>query len=112
MNRKKNNEIKNNSSFLQLVASKKLLLVVVLILAGVAYSFFQANTKVEKMKKELNNLQLQANALEREVDVLNNKLKKVNSKEFIREIARKDLGLVKPGETLYIVVDEEDEEVK
>lgn len=87
--------------------SKKVILVVLIVLIGIIYSFFQANIKVKSMKNKLNNLEQEVKVLDREVEVLDQKLAKVNSEEFVEEIARKELGLVKPGEILYITIDED-----
>ncbi|MBM7623882.1 FtsB family cell division protein [Sporohalobacter salinus] len=90
----------------KIVASKKFILIVLIILISAVYSFFRVSSRVKNMKERLNNLEAQSESLDREVKVLDKKLEHVNSKEFVKEIARKELGLIEPGETLYIVVDE------
>lgn len=92
----------------QLVTSKKFILAILIILITAVYSFFRVSTRVKNMKKRLNNLEAEAKNLDKEVKVLDKKLQHVNSKEFIEEVARKELGLVKPGETLYIVIEGRD----
>lgn len=91
----------------KLITSKKFILILLMILVSSAiYNFFCVSARVKGMKQKLNNLEAEAENLNREVKVLDKKLKHVNSEEFIKEVARKELGLVKPGETLYIIVDE------
>lgn len=83
------------------------MVVILIILITAVYSFFRVSTRVKNMKQRLNSLKAEAENLDKEVKVLDKRLQHVNSKEFIEEVARKELGLVKPGEALYIVVEEE-----
>ncbi|SJZ73887.1 FtsB family cell division protein [Selenihalanaerobacter shriftii] len=92
--------------------SKKLMIVSLIILVSIVYSFFKADAKIKNMKHRLRGLETEAKKLNREVSILNRKLDRVNSNEFIEEIARKDLGLVKPGETLYIIIEEDNSQDK
>jgi cell division protein FtsB len=98
---------KENSSLKSIIASRKFILIAFILLIVIIYSFFQASARVKRMKNKLNNLERQVQSLDREVEALDKKLQEVGSKNFVEEMARKNLGLVKPGEILYITIDED-----
>lgn len=58
------------------------------------------------MMKDLINKKLeeekQVSQLEKEIDELNKEIKNKDSLEFVEKVARKDLGMVKPRERVYI----------
>lgn len=83
---------------------KKLFLAVIVIVVLVwAFSSLPTKLKQEqqiaKLKKELREEQARNKALQQEIS----KLK--NDKAYIEQIARKTLGLVKPDEEAYLVVE-------
>ncbi|MGM0470868.1 MAG: FtsB family cell division protein [Bacillota bacterium] len=94
----------------RMVTSKKFILVAVIVLVGAVYSFLQVEAKVESMKQELTRLESKAEHLSNDIQILRDSIERMDSNKFVEEIARKDLGLVKPGETLYIVVDNQNDD--
>lgn len=80
-----------------------LLTLIVLSIAG--FSIF----RIIDLKMEEHQLLAQQEALIAEKEKLTEQLANVNNPEFIEEEARKQLKLIMPGETLYILQDEIDE---
>jgi len=76
---------------------------VVLSIAG--FSIF----RIIDLKMEEYQLLSQQEALIAEKEKLKEQLANVNNPEFIEQEARKQLKLIMPGETLYILKDEADE---
>ncbi len=65
--------------------------------------------KIIDLKMEEHQLLAQQEALLQEKEKLKEQLANVNNPEFIEQEARKQLKLIMPGETLYILKDETDE---
>lgn len=80
-----------------------LLTMVVLSIAG--FSIF----RIIDLKMEEHQLLAQQEALIAEKEKLKEQLANVNNPEFIEQEARKQLKLIMPGETLYILKDGTDE---
>lgn len=80
-----------------------LLALIVLSIAG--FSIF----RIIDLKMEEHQLLAQQEALIAEKEKLTEQLANVNNPEFIEQEARKQLKLIMPGETLYILQDEIDE---
>ena len=98
--RKKFNFKKIKEIFIFLLIS---FLVVLLIVA--CFNIFQKRMATEK---ELNILNEELNQLSKENDLLNYTLGETYSDEFLERIAREELGMQKPGETIYIIKKEID----
>lgn len=88
-------------------ASKKILpkimlsIVVVGMLAAAIAIFFTQEAQIERLKDRQNELRVQAEAaLEKKQDN-EGLLEKSDSLEYIEKIAREQLGMVKPGETVF-----------
>jgi cell division protein DivIC len=80
-----------------------MMVLVVLSIAGI--SIF----RIIDLKIEEHQLLAQQEALISEKEKLTEQLANVNNPEFIEQEARKQLKLIMPGETLYILKDEIDE---
>lgn len=80
-----------------------ILTLIVLSIAG--FSIF----RIIDLKMEEHRLLAQQEALIAEKEKLTEQLANVNNPEFIEQEARKQLKLIMPGETLYILQDEIDE---
>ena len=65
--------------------------------------------RIIDLKMEEHQLLAQQEALLQEKEKLKEQLANVNNPEFIEQEARKQLKLIMPGETLYILKDETDE---
>lgn len=73
----------------------------------VIFNFYQGHLETEDMDKQLAQLEQDINQLEENNNNLREQIKQINSKKFIEEVAREELGLVKEGELLYITVEED-----
>lgn len=80
------------------------LVMAAIVLSVVGFSVF----RIIDLKMEEHQLLAQQEALLQEKEKLKEQLANVNNPEFIEEEARKQLKLIMPGETLYILKDETD----
>lgn len=87
--------------------SKKILpkilisLMVVLSLGVVLALYFAQEPQIERLKARQNELQVQADAALEKKQENEALLEKSDSLEYIEKIAREQLGMVKPGETVF-----------
>jgi cell division protein DivIC len=81
------------------------LLMTLIVLSIAGFSVF----RIIDLKMEEHQLLAQQEALIAEKEKLIEQLANVNNPEFIEQEARKQLKLIMPGETLYILQDEIDE---
>ncbi|WP_172431892.1 FtsB family cell division protein [Orenia metallireducens] len=84
-------------------------LVVIIVLfcfSAILYNFYQGNQEKEVMEARVLALQDEISKLKSSKEDLKEQIEHINSKGFIEKIAREELGLVKKGEILYIIVDE------
>ena len=65
--------------------------------------------KIVSLKIEESHLRAEQKQLQQQKKNLKENLQRVNDPEYIEQQARKQLNLVKPGETLYVLPDKEDE---
>ncbi len=85
----------------------KLILILVVIFGG--YRFYLNQKEIMHVKREIIRLEQEIVKTEIRENELKEKLENINNPEYIEEIARKELGLVKPGELLLIPVEEKKE---
>lgn len=79
------------------------IVVVLAIFVGMSVkTVLELTLEQQKLKQENEDLKEQKAALEQEFE-------NINDKDYIEEQARKQLNMVKPGEIVYII-DEEDED--
>jgi cell division protein DivIC len=81
------------------------LMMAFIVLSAAGLSIF----RIIDLKMEEHQLLAQQEALLQEKEKLKEQLANVNNPEFIEQEARKQLKLIMPGETLYILKDETDE---
>jgi cell division protein DivIC len=81
------------------------LIMALIVLSVAGFSVF----RIIDLKMEEHQLLAQQEALISEKEKLKEQLANVNNPEFIEQEARKQLRLIMPGETLYILKDEIDE---
>jgi cell division protein DivIC len=81
------------------------LIMALIVLSVTGFSIF----RIIDLKMEEHQLLAQQEALLSEKEKLKEQLANVNNPEFIEQEARKQLKLIMPGETLYILKDETDE---
>ncbi len=99
----------HKKSLIRRILELRIFLVInMLVLAFLALSFGREFMRDWEINREIESLRTEAEELEvhnLEIANLNNEL---NSETFIEGEARLKLGLVKPGEQLVVVVDEDD----
>lgn len=88
------------------IGIKKTLLVGVFI-ALLIWSVYPLKQRAEQ-RRETGLLKAQVLALRTKNENLEEEVKRLNSDEYIEQIARRDFGLVKPGESSVLVVPEEE----
>ena len=82
----------------------------VIIILVLVVSFSAWN--IMSLKMEQNKLEAQQKNLEQQKKDLNSELGDVNDPDYIEEQARKQLNLVMPGETLYVLPSDESKDSK
>lgn len=90
-------------------------LVAVIIITAL-FNFWQNIQRMERLESEIKNIKEEIETAEAENEELREQLENTNDPEYIEEVAREKLGLIKPGEMLLVPVeektDEEDEKNK
>ena len=81
------------------------LIMAMVVMSVAGFSVF----RIIDLKMEEHQLLAQQEALLAEKEKLKEQLANVNNPEFIEEEARKQLKLIMPGETLYILKDDTDD---
>ncbi|MFW6034695.1 MAG: FtsB family cell division protein [Halothermotrichaceae bacterium] len=92
----------------RLLSSKlfKIFLLIVFIFVG--YKFYLNQQKIQKVEHQLNDIKEEVRAAEVKQQELNDRVKNMEELDYIEKVARKELGLVKPGELLLIPVEEKE----
>lgn len=83
---------------------KLMKLIVILIIIGV---FGVSIKNILLLQSEHSDLEDKQKSLTSEKEVLENELKNVNDKDYIEEQARIQLRMIKPGEIIYILQEEQ-----
>ena len=81
---------------------KKKLFLFVFILAFFGIVFIKQQFMISKVTSEYNKNQNQLEMLKEQNTILTDQLNRTKNKKFIEDIAREKLGLVKPGEILFV----------
>ncbi len=81
------------------------MLCAVMIYAG--YALFSQWMEMSRLKTEQQALQEQLSNAEMSIDKLKNLIEIANTDEYIESVAREKLGWVKPGETRFVIKDDE-----
>ncbi|MCK8824905.1 FtsB family cell division protein [Fuchsiella alkaliacetigena] len=103
-NNYQNPKQRTKSAGKSLLFSKKIIVVILLVVIAIVYNFLKVDNYQQAKNKELLEFKKEVQTLEEEIYSLEHKLEAVNSSKFVEEVARKNLGLVKPGEILYITI--------
>ncbi|RYD03674.1 hypothetical protein N752_18165 [Desulforamulus aquiferis] len=80
-------------------------LVIVFLIAMVAYIAFSISSQIGRLQAMQNNvetIQSQVEELKHKNAALREELKRIKSDSYVEQVAREQLGLVKPGETLIV----------
>ncbi|MFW6001477.1 MAG: FtsB family cell division protein [Halanaerobium sp.] len=84
--------------------------IIIIIALIAAFNFYQNMVKLNQIENEVEEIESQIARAEAENEELKEQIDNTSSDEYIEEIAREKLGLVKPGEKMFIPVEEEAEE--
>lgn len=98
--------------FFRIFSSKLFLFVLILLFAGIAKITIQKYIEVKGAKDALDKEQKTIQEKEDKNKSLEEKLKYFQSKEYIENVAKEKLNLVKPGEKLIYVLPKEEKEQK
>lgn len=79
----------------------KLIIGGLVVLLG--FSFGKGFVQNNRLRKELSKLTYEIEALELRNDEIRAEIERQQSPEYVEWVAREELGLVKPGETRYII---------
>lgn len=80
-------------------------LVLVFFIAMVAYITFSISSQIGRLQAMQNNvetIQSQVEELKHKNAALREELKRIKTDSYVEQVAREQLGLVKPGETLIV----------
>ena len=83
--------------------------IVVVIAVVAAFNFYQNMTKMNQLENQIEKIKSEIARAEAENKKLNEQLENSNSYEYIEEVAREKLGMIKPGEKMFIPVEEDDD---
>ena len=81
--------------------------IIIVIAVIAAFNFYQNIARMNQLENQIEEIEAQINKAEAENEELKRQLENSNSYEYIEEVAREKLGLVKPGEKMFIPVEEE-----
>jgi len=81
---------------------------IIIIIALISvFNFYQNIVKLNQIEKEIDEIENQIARAETENEKLKEQIDNSSSYEYIEEVAREKLGLIKPGEKMFIPVEEE-----
>jgi cell division protein DivIC len=81
-------------------------IIVVLFLSWAGYTYYSQSQQLAEKQRELADLQSQMTKAQEEKKGLELKVKRLNDKEYISELAREKFFLSKEGEIIFITPDE------
>ncbi|MFT9850317.1 FtsB family cell division protein [Aneurinibacillus sp. REN35] len=82
-------------------------IIVVLFLSWAGYTYYSQSQQLADKQRELADLQRQATKVQEEKKQLELQTKRMNDKEYIGELARKNFFLSKEGEVIFLTPDEQ-----
>lgn len=90
---------------------RRWLLAGVTLLMGFAFIalFIVRGLEIHRLRSELLQLETEKAKILREIETMSARLKAQNDLKLIEYLARKELGMVKPGEEVYIIVEDREE---
>lgn len=84
--------------------------IVAVIVIVAAFNFWQNIEKMNHLQSKIDEMEEKIEKAEAENEELREQLENTNDPEYIEEVAREKLGLVKPGEMLLVPVEEKQQE--
>ncbi len=86
---------------------KRWRLVLILILVGLILGIFISRVlTIRHLRAELAQLAGEKAKIQKEIERLSARLREKDNLQLIEYLARKELGMVKPGEELYIIIED------
>ncbi len=86
-------------------------LVGIVVLVGVLVGLFVSRAlEIRHLQHELIQLEAEKIKIQREIERLSAQLSNRENLKLIEYLARKELGMVKPGEQIYILIEDGEEE--
>lgn len=85
------------------------LLVMLLVMVYMGFSLVGEMKKLEAMRQNVEQIEQEMQQLQSKNAELHKTLEMIKSNDYIEQMARENLGLVKPGESLIIPVKEQTE---
>ena len=95
----------------KLFFSSGFLIILFLVIILFGYQFYRNYQQIVLLRQEIGQLEQQIETTSRKKGQLLQELENVNNLEYIEEIARRRLGLIKPGEILLIPVIEDGDSI-
>ncbi|WP_333871425.1 septum formation initiator family protein [Desulforamulus putei] len=92
--------------------SKLVLILSVVVVAYVVFSLGNQFKKLQAMQSNMESLQSQVQELKSRNAALREEIKQIKSDSYVEQVAREQLGLVKPGETLVVQAQSQQENYK
>lgn len=77
-----------------------------------SYAYYQQGDDIKESQKKIEELQKQAQQLNEEKVELQKRVKQLQDKEYIAELARKEYFYTKKGEVLFITPDDQPQQKK
>jgi cell division protein FtsL len=84
--------------------------IIAIIAVIAAFNFYQNMTRMTQIENKIKKIEAEIAETEAENEQLQKQIQNSDNEEYIEEVAREKLGLVKPGEKLLIPVESENEE--
>ncbi len=85
--------------------------VIALLLIGALIWVFTSRTlEIRHLRRELRQLESEKAQIQKEIESLSERLRAIHDLKLVEYFARKELGMVKPGEELYILIEDGEQE--
>lgn len=82
----------------------------ILVLGGIIVGLFISRAlEIQHLQQELVQLEAERAKIRQEIERLSARLKERDNLQLIEYLARKELGMVKPGEEVYILIEDGEE---
>lgn len=82
-------------------------IIIIFIVVIAVFNFYQNMTKINQIETKISEIETQITEEKVKNEKLKNQIENSDNNQYIEEIAREKLGLVKPGEKLLIPLESE-----
>lgn len=95
------------SGFARLAGYRRwVLLGIVILIGALAGLFVSRAVEIRQLQQELVQLEAEKAKIQKEIERLSAQLSATDNLQLIEYLARKELGMVKPGEEIYILIED------